>query len=262
MTTQFETARQRLGGRRRARPGSPHVLGVIAGRGGAGVSLFAAALAMRSARMGRATLLVDADPWLDTQRVWLGLPRRVVPSEARLRADGPEALVMPVLGDLELASMGWGDPELRDRRALLRRVPSMFERRAVVIVDAGSRLEGLERCLDLRVGSLLVVTDSDAIALASTHALLKAMRMWSELEAGVAFNRVQSVEASAGAAVLREGAERYLDFTPAIVGHVPTDAGVRDRLCGGATLPESLMGSELPDSIGAFMPALRPWSPS
>ena len=124
MSTQLATARQRLGGRRRARPGSPHVIGVLAGRGGAGVSLFAATLAIRSARAGLRTLLVDADPWLDGQRVWLGLPHRLAPSEERLRTEGPEALVTPVLGGLELASFGRGDPTSRDSRAILRRVPS------------------------------------------------------------------------------------------------------------------------------------------
>ena len=29
-------------------------------------------LAIRGAGMGRRTLLVDAEPWLDVQRVWLG----------------------------------------------------------------------------------------------------------------------------------------------------------------------------------------------
>jgi MinD-like ATPase involved in chromosome partitioning or flagellar assembly len=170
--------------------------------------------------------------------------------------------VTPLHDSLELASLGHGGAVGPDRRALLRRVPTIFERRSVVVVDAGSRLEGLERCLDLKVGSILVISGSDAMSLASTHALIKATREMSELDLAVVFNRVHRDEARAGAAVLEEGARRFLGHVPRIVGPVGLDSGLQERLATGATLLQSLVESSLPDQIADLMPELRPWTPT
>lgn len=260
MTTQL--APGRLGARRRARAGSPHVIGVVSGRGGSGVSLVAALLTLRSALSGYRALLVDADPWLDMQRIWLGLPKG--PSLAKLRGgrEGPEALVTQVAAGLEIVSFGGGETSERDDRTLVRRVASIFGTRDVVVVDAGSRLESLTRCADLAVGSVLVVSGADAVALASTHALAKALGSTLDARGAVLFNRTEAEQASAAAEVLSEGARRFLGTSIPVVGHLPFDADVAGRLAGGATLPESLLGSSLPESAVEVMRGLPPWRPA
>ena len=255
----MQLARDRVSGRRRARAGRRHVIGIVSGRGGTGVSLISALLALRSTSAGLRTLLVDADPWLDMQRIWLGLPKGPALESIRGSAEGPESLVMPVSGGLELVSFGAGEVHERDHRALMRRVPSVFDTRDAVVVDAGTRLESLARCIDLQVGSILIVTGADAVALASTHALIKAIRARADLQPVVLFNRVSEEEASAGEQVLTEGARRFLGVTPVMAGHVPDDRGLRDRLAEGGTLAQSLVDSELTELATGLMTALQPW---
>ncbi len=260
MTSQLEAMRERIGGRRLTRPGSPHVLAVLSGKGGSGVSLVSVLLAIRSARAGRRTLLVDADPWLDMQRVWLGLPKAPSLDDRTLGPADIETRVTTVGGGLELLSLGAGEARGRDRRAVVRRVPSIFRDRDAVIVDAGSRLESVERCADLDVGSVLIVSGSDAVGLASTHALLKAMRSRTEVQPTILFNGVDADGARAAGTVLIKGAERFLGTTPSILGGLPSDATVSDGLAQGATLLECLVSSELPARVEGIMPLLPPWA--
>lgn len=243
---------------KRVRPGPPHVIGVVSGRGGSGASLVAAALALRSTLAGLRTLLVDADPWLDMQRVWLGLPKGPTLESLR-RGREPESLVTPVSPNLELISFGEGENAERDNRALARRVSSVFSARDIVVVDAGSRLESLTRCVDLRVGSILIVSGADALALASTHALFKAMRALMDLRPSVLFNRVDGDEAVSASAVLCDGGRRFLGAAPAIAGHLPDDPGLRVRLSDGASIPESLIGSPITSRMAEVMRSLQPW---
>ena len=105
MTSQLDALRAQVG-RRRARRGLPHVVAVTSGRGGAGVSLVSALLAIRGAQAGLKTLLVDAEPWLDVQRVWLGLDKGR--SLAEVGSDPVESLVTHVHGSLDLLSLGGG----------------------------------------------------------------------------------------------------------------------------------------------------------
>jgi len=223
------------------------------------VSLVSALLTLRSALAGYRTLLVDADPWLDLQRVWLGLPKG--PSLGLLRGgrEGAEALVTRVAANLEIVSFGGGEAPEREDRALMRRVPAVFATRDVVVVDAGSRLESLTRCLDLRVGGVLIVSGADAVALASTHALLKALRATLDLPPSVLFNRVDGKQGEAAARVLEEGGRRFLGAAPAIAGVLPFDNGFASRLADGATLPESLLDSALARLAPDFMRTLAPW---
>lgn len=259
MTSQLEAMKERIGGRRLARVGSPRVIAVLSGRGGSGVSLVSVLLAIRSARSGHRTLLVDADPWLDMQRVWLGLPRSPTVDDGPANPDDFESLVTPVHGGLELLSLGTGEAFGRDRRAVTRRIPYLFRDRDAVVVDAGSRLESLERCADLAVGSILVVSSSDAVGLASTHAMIKAMSERTEIDPAVLFNQVDAAGARAAEAVLLQGAARFLGATPTVLGHLPADRTVTDGLAEGATLLECLVSSHLPDRVETLMPALTPW---
>lgn len=217
-------------------------------------------LAIRSARAGRRTLLVDADPWLDMQRVWLGLPKAPSLDERPLGADDIEARVTTAHEGLEVLCLGTGEARGRDSRPIVRRVPAVFRDRDAVVVDAGSRLESVERCADLDVGSILIVSGCDAVGLASTHALLKALRSRTEIQPAILFNQVDDAGAYAARAVLTKGAERFLGATPSVLGGLPKDPTLSDGLAGGATLLECLVSSYLPDRVEEIMPGLAPWA--
>lgn len=259
MTSQLEVVREKLEARRRPRPGPPHVIGVLSGRGGVGVSLVSALLAIRSANAGLRTLLVDAEPWMEVQRVWLGQPPGATLDELRGTDTDAESLVRRVHGQLELLSLGAAETLSRERRALLRRVPPLFTDRDIVVVDAGSRLEGLQRVFDLKVGSVLIVSGADAVGLASTHAMLKALAGKGDLPAAVLFNRLTEAEATSAASVLCEGAVRFLRREVHVAGSLPDDRSVSSPEDPDALLPEQLVASTLPHLVTNVMTGLLPW---
>lgn len=259
MTSQLEVVREKLEARRRPRPGPPHVIGVVSGRGGVGVSLVSALLAIRSANAGLRTLLVDAEPWMEVQRVWLGQPRGSTLDELKGSDMDAESLVRVVHGQLELLSLGAAETLSRERRSLLRRIPPLFSDRDIVVVDAGSRLEGLERVFDLRVGSVLVVSGSDAVGLAATHAMIKAVAGKGEVPTAVLFNRLTEAEAASAGSVLTEGAVRFLRREVDIVGSLPDDRALSDPEDPDALLPERLVSSTLPHLVTGVMTNLLPW---
>lgn len=218
--------------------------------------MVSALLAIRGASVGRRTLLVDAEPWLDVQRVWLGAPRTVTLAEL---GSGPvERLVAPVHGSLELLSLTAGASESREVRAIVRRVPPLFNDRDLVVVDAGTRLHALERMIDLRVGSVVVVTAADAIGLASTHAMLKALMVHAEAPARILFNRTGGQELDVAASVLREGAKRFLACDLDILGALPEDPGLTNGITRGSRLPELLVQSTLLDQVHPVLTQLLP----
>lgn len=259
MTSQLTAMRERLAGRRRARPGPAHVVALASGRGGTGVSLLAATIAVRSAQAGLRTLLVDADPWLDVQRVWFGVPRG-----ASLHDLGEgvsvEGLVQPVHGALELLSCGGSGAVLPQYRALARRLIPLFAERDVVVIDAGSRLDAIDRSLDLDAGSIVAVSGIDAISLASTHALLKAVRERADFAPSILLNRADGRDAHRASDILADGARRFLGEAPDILGMVPSDGAFVGGLTDGAMLAERLVVSTLTDAVLPLMRRMRPWS--
>jgi MinD-like ATPase involved in chromosome partitioning or flagellar assembly len=261
MTSQLTAMRDRLAGRRLARPGPAHVIAFASGRGGAGVSLLAATAAVRSAQAGMRTLLVDADSWLDVQRVWFGLDRSRTLSDLATGVD-PEQLVQSVHGSLELVSFAAPDLSPQEGRALARRVVPLFQQRDVVVVDAGSRLEAVESALDLSVGSIVAVSGADAIGLAATHALLKAVQARAEFMPSVLFNRAQPQSVNKAEHVLREGVRRFLDAEVNIVGTLVPDPQLVDGLRDEALLAERLAASNLLATMVPLMKRMRPWRSS
>lgn len=255
MTSQLEALRAQMG-RRKARPGAPHVVAVTSGRGGAGVSLISALLAIGCAHTGRRTLLVDAEPWLDVQRVWLGLEKG--PGLDALGGDAVESLVVPVHGTLELLSLTAGPASDRAVRGLMRRVPPLFHERDLVVLDVGTRLLALERLIDLRAGTVVVVSANDAIGLASTHAMLKALYAQTDVPSSILFNRSGAGETERSSAVLQEGARRFLGRELNVLGSLPEDPTLIHRLAGGARLPEALVQSSLPSLTQPLLERLLP----
>lgn len=199
---------------------------------------------------------------MEVQRVWLGQPQGASLEDLRGTDVEAESLVRRVHGQLELLSLGAAETLSRERRALLRRVVPVFEDRDIVVVDAGSRLAGLERVFDLRVGSVLVVSGADAVGLASTHAMLKALVAKGDLPASVLFNRLTEAEAGGAEAVLREGSFRFLRRDVAVAGSLPDDPSLANPEDPDALLPEQLVASTLPHVVTSAMTRLLPWQSS
>jgi secretion/DNA translocation related CpaE-like protein len=131
-------------------PGSRHaarVVAVIGGRGGAGASVLAGALAVTAARAGLRTLLVDADPLgggLDLVLGWEQMEGLRWP--ALTTADGrvdPPALVnaLPGRGDLVMLSWDRGDLNTVPVEAMAATLDAGRRGRDLVVIDLPRQLD-------------------------------------------------------------------------------------------------------------------------
>ncbi|MFF1681339.1 septum site-determining protein Ssd [Streptomyces sp. NPDC058256] len=149
-------------------------VGVLGGRGGAGASTLACALAVTSAREGRRTLLVDADPLgggLDVLLGGEGVEGLRWPAFAASRGRvGGGALEesLPELHALRVLSWDRGDSVAIPPQAVRAVLAAARRRGGVVVVDLPRRIdEGVAEALaQLDLGVLVVPADLRAIAAA------------------------------------------------------------------------------------------------
>ncbi|MFJ8826206.1 septum site-determining protein Ssd [Streptomyces sp. NPDC102467] len=149
-------------------------VGVIGGRGGAGASTLACALAMASARAGRRTLLVDADPLGGGLDVLLGgeaVDGLRWPAFAQSRGRvGSTALEesLPRLHDLRLLSWDRGESAAVPPEAVRAVLAAGRRRGGVVVVDLPRRIDAgsVEALAQLDLGLLVVPPELRAVAAA------------------------------------------------------------------------------------------------
>ncbi|MEV0961945.1 septum site-determining protein Ssd [Streptomyces sp. NPDC049910] len=149
-------------------------VGVIGGRGGAGASTLACALAVTAAREGRRTMLVDGDPLGGGLDVLLGGEQqagRRWPDFAASRgrvAGGALEEALPSVHGLRVLSWDRGDSVAIPPEAMRSVLAAARRRGGVVVVDLPRRVdEGTAEALaQLDVGLLVVPGDLRAVAAA------------------------------------------------------------------------------------------------
>ncbi|QNS05530.1 septum site-determining protein Ssd [Streptomyces xanthii] len=149
-------------------------IGVLGGRGGAGASTLAAALAVASARAGRRTLLVDADPLGGGLDVLLGGEAAdglrwpaFAQSRGRVGATALEES-LPALHGLRLLSWDRGDLAAVPPEAVRAVLAAARRRGGTVVVDLPRRIDAgsVEALAQLDVGLLVVPPELRAVAAA------------------------------------------------------------------------------------------------
>ncbi|MFJ5675215.1 septum site-determining protein Ssd [Streptomyces sp. NPDC093097] len=210
-------------------------VGVIGGRGGAGASTLAAALAVTAARAGERTLLVDGDPLGGGLDVLLGGEqekglRWPAFAESRGRvAGGALAESLPQLHSLRVlswdrgAEVAIGPPAMRAVLAAARR------RGGVVVVDLPRRVDGTvaEALAQVDVGLLLVPAELRAVAAArrvadAVRAVLRDVRVVACGQSGPGY----------GGGPTAEEIARLVGLP--LAGELPWDAGLPEDLARGA----------------------------
>ncbi len=147
-------------------------VGLIGGRGGAGASTLACALAVTAARAGRRTMLVDADPLGGGLDVMLGGEaaeglRWPAFAQSRGRVGGgalEESL--PALHDLRVLSWDRGDTVAVAPEAVRAVLAAARRRGGVVVVDLPRRVDEAvaEALAQLDLGLLVVPAELRAVA--------------------------------------------------------------------------------------------------
>ncbi|MFC8271907.1 septum site-determining protein Ssd [Streptomyces sp. NPDC057271] len=149
-------------------------VGVIGGRGGAGASTLACALALAGARTGRRTLLVDGDPLGGGLDVLLGGERAegrrwpdFVASKGRV-AGGALEESLPSVRGLRVLSWDRGDSVLVPAEAMRSVLAAARRRGGIVVVDLPRRVDAAvnEALAQLDLGLLVVPGELRAVAAA------------------------------------------------------------------------------------------------
>ncbi|WP_149180908.1 septum site-determining protein Ssd [Streptomyces sp. TRM49041] len=158
-------------------------VGVIGGRGGAGASTLACALAVSAARAGRRTMLVDGDPLGGGLDVLLGGEREeglrwpdFAASKGRVAGVALEES-LPSLRGLRLLSWDRGDSVVIPPEAMRSVLAAARRRGGVVVVDLPRRIDDatVEALAQLDVGLLVVPGELRAIAAAKRVASMVGM---------------------------------------------------------------------------------------
>lgn len=244
-----------------ATPPDATVLVIASGKGGTGVSLATALLGLAVAGEGRQVLLVDGTESYGALHLMLGITPRHPLAALRGGVADAEELLAPVAETLTLFPGGADDGavaplSMAERQLLFRRVAELYDRYDLVVVDAGSRLEAVLTACDGGVSRLLLVTNEDPIAMAATHALLKAVEARRPgVPVDVLVNRAGAHEAERIAAHLHDAAARFLDRELGFAGAIPDDPCLQGGLGAGMTVQDAAAGS--PAALAARAAGLR-----
>ncbi|WP_433891396.1 septum site-determining protein Ssd [Streptomyces sp. CA-111067] len=158
-------------------------VGVVGGRGGAGASTLACALAVTAARTGRRTMLIDGDPLGGGLDILLGAERTgglrwpdLADSRGRVNSGALEES-LPRLENLSVLSWDRGDSVLIPPQAMRSVLGAARRRGGVVVVDLPRRVDEpvAETLAQIDVGLLVVPAELRAIAAATRVAAAVSM---------------------------------------------------------------------------------------
>jgi flagellar biosynthesis protein FlhG len=276
--SQLDALRAALGTRAQpvgAPSDGPPILILASGRGGSGTSLASALLALAAAGDGLRTLLIDADDLVGPQRLLLGATAATPWDALRGGALDARRLPVPITATLSLVAGGRSDPRDRpgradqpllsaaERRACFTRLHTLADGHALVVIDAGARLESVLAAIDAsRRGIRLVAVTAgqDPIALAAAYALLKAVHArHPALSLDLLTNRLDDATAVRVADTVARGAEQFLGRSIAFAGALPADPALDAALRAGMPFLDAVTGS--PVAVAAHDTVLRLVSP-
>ncbi|MGP3952816.1 septum site-determining protein Ssd [Streptomyces sp. 7N604] len=214
-------------------------VGVIGGRGGAGASTLACALAVTAARAGQRTMLIDGDPLgggLDVLLGGEGADGLRWPAFAQSRGRvGGGALEesLPELHSLRVLSWDRGDSVVIPPEAMRSVLSAARRRGGVVVVDLPRRVDdaAAEALAQLDAGLLVVPAELRAVAAAHRVAASAAM---------VLRDLRVVVRGPCGAGLDDEEIARLLGLP--LAGELRPEPGLMDALEGGAPPGSSARG--------------------
>jgi flagellar biosynthesis protein FlhG len=259
-------ARGSIESSRRADAAGPTVLVCASGRGGSGTSLTSALLALAAAGDGHRTLLVDGDELVGPHALLLGVSPRLRWPALLGGATQASQLPLTISDTLSFVAGGRGDSvtdvsplSAAERRACFARLHTLADSYALMVIDAGSRLDAVLAAIDssrANVRLVVVTAGQDPIAMASSYALLKAVHARQpRLDIDVLVNRLDDSTASRVADTLAQGAQQFLGRSLSFAGALPNDFALDAALLAGMPFLDAVTGS--PVAVAAHDTVLR-----
>jgi MinD-like ATPase involved in chromosome partitioning or flagellar assembly len=135
----------------------------------------------------------------------------------------------------------------------MRRVRSLYDEYALVVVDAGSSAESLvAACVD-GASRLLAVTAEDRISLVATYALVKLLHERANgVRVDIVANRVSDESADRLHDYLNAASVRFLSRTVPFAGTIPEDPDFGSALAAGLGTAEAVLGSNAAVAVRAI----------
>jgi flagellar biosynthesis protein FlhG len=234
-------ARGGVGQAGKDRPGGApfaRVIAVTSGKGGVGKSNIALNLAIELQRLGRMTVLLDADLGMANLHLLAGLSpcygiadllrgRRI----AEILLPGPEGVgILPGSGGV----VALADSSAQDRRLILEALRGVEEKSDFLLVDTGAGMGAGVRDFLLAADETLFVLTPDITSLADAYGLLKTLardEKFRQRPIHAVVNMADSLRQAADTALRFSGcARQFLGLTVRNAGYVLRDSAVAAAL--------------------------------
>jgi flagellar biosynthesis protein FlhG len=221
-----------------ALPKGRNVYAVASGKGGVGKTWFSITLAHGLSKMGRRTLLFDADLGLANVDIQLGLmPQRDIGGVIAGRLSLAQAKVRYEDGNFDIIAGRSGSGSLAtlpgNRLAALGDdLVKLADSYDVVVMDLGAGLDRTVRLLSGRAGTVLVVVTAEPTALTDAYAFIKVtMQSDPMADVRVVVNAADTPnDGRRTYETLRRACENFLKYTPPLVGIIRRDKKVIEAI--------------------------------
>lgn len=241
------------------------IVAITSGKGGVGKTFTSVNLSIAIARLGCRVTLVDADPGLANADVICGLaPTRRLGDSGReprtladlaIRVPGGFDLIPGAVGPVTSDSSAFAaDPP---ERRLAHGLRELALRNEVVFIDTGAGLSSDVTTVTSLADLVLIVVTPEPTSMADAYALIKCLRSLPAAapgspnprpRLGLIVNQAASrAEASAVHARLSAVCERFLFYSPALMGVISLD----ERIPRSIRARRPLLADDPGDGIGS-----------
>lgn len=226
------------------------VIAVTSGKGGVGKTNITANFAYILSRMGKRTLLLDADAGLANIDVILGITPKYnlhhvlrgekTLSEAIVEGPGRIKILPATSGIQEMAELSKGQ-----KFTLLEELDSLDEELDFMLIDTAAGIGGNVMYFNMAAGEIIVVVSTEPTSLTDAYALIKILHQ------GYGAGRfmllvnmaMDSNEAMGVYTRLNNATNHFLDLPIEYMGYIPNDPNVSK-----AVKKQKLLAEAFPDS--------------
>lgn len=231
------------------KPG-PTVITISSGKGGVGKTNIVANLGFYLSRMGRRTLVMDADLGLGNMDILLGLIPKYNLSHVIAGRQELGDIILPGPRGIHVLPAGSGLQELTrltptQRETLLGQMAAVIHDFDVVLIDTAAGISEDVLFFNASAQEVIVVTTPDLTAITDAYALMKVLSLQHAIRHfSVIVNQVPCAEDADRIFIhLTRVAQRFLNISMRYVGHVLQDRhialGMRQQRLVAEIYPES-----------------------
>lgn len=211
------------------------IIAVTSGKGGVGKTTVSLNLAIAMAARGRRTLLLDADLGLGNVHVFAGIAPRGSMMDLVEGRQSAKNLLTPGPGNIQVLCGSSGSARLADLSPesiarLGHELAALGESFDVMVIDTGAGISSQVTRFLAMADEIVVVTTPNIAATLDAYGVIKVMREESmrgnvHLLVNQADDEAQS---RAVAEKIRACCDRFLKYSPAILGGVMRDSAVEE----------------------------------